>query len=102
MNAAPWQALAMAPGRHDRERMTGGDGDPDPDRGLARATVAMYDLVMDTSVIERRGKVVARLAPPPGVAEAPREPWQRLRGTGELLAEPGELVLDERAFEAAR
>lgn len=52
--------------------------------------------------IKRRGKVVARLAPPPAVAEAPRKPWERLRGSGELLAEPGESVLDERAFEASR
>ena len=29
-------------------------------------------------------------------------PWQRLRDTGELVAEPGESVLDERAWEAAR
>jgi antitoxin (DNA-binding transcriptional repressor) of toxin-antitoxin stability system len=36
--------------------------------------------------IERRGKIVARLVPPPAVAEAPREPWERLLGSGELLA----------------
>jgi len=52
--------------------------------------------------IKRHGKVVARLSPPPMVAEAPRKPWERLRGSGELLAEPGESVLDERAFEASR
>jgi antitoxin (DNA-binding transcriptional repressor) of toxin-antitoxin stability system len=52
--------------------------------------------------IKRRGKVVARLAPPPAVAEAPRKPWERLRGSGELLAEPGESVLDDQAFEASR
>jgi antitoxin (DNA-binding transcriptional repressor) of toxin-antitoxin stability system len=52
--------------------------------------------------IKRRGKVVARLAPPPVVAEAPRKPWEQLRGSGELLAGPGESVLDERAFEASR
>lgn len=52
--------------------------------------------------IKRRGKVVARLAPPPKVAEAPRKPWERLRGSGELQAEPGESVLDDRAFEASR
>lgn len=52
--------------------------------------------------IKRRGKVVARLAPPPAVAAAPRKPWERLRGSGELLAEPGESVLDERSFEASR
>lgn len=52
--------------------------------------------------IKRRGKVVARLAPPPAVGEVPRKPWKQLRGSGELLAEPGESVLDERAFEASR
>jgi antitoxin (DNA-binding transcriptional repressor) of toxin-antitoxin stability system len=52
--------------------------------------------------IKRRGKVVARLAPPPAVAEAPSKPWKRLRGSGELLASPGESVLDEKAFEASR
>ena len=52
--------------------------------------------------IKRRGKVVARLAPPPAAGEGPRKPWERLRGSGELLAEPGESVLDEREFEASR
>lgn len=52
--------------------------------------------------IKRRGKVVARLAPPPTVAEAARKPWEWLRGSGELLAEPGESVLDQRAFEASQ
>jgi len=52
--------------------------------------------------IKRRGKVVARLAPPPAVAEAPCKPWERLLGSGELLADPGESVLDEGAFEASR
>jgi antitoxin (DNA-binding transcriptional repressor) of toxin-antitoxin stability system len=86
--------------------------------------MSMYDLVMDISVtrfrasclklirrvetgggaidIKRRGKVVARLAAPPTVAEALRKPWERLRGSGQLLAEPGESVLDEEAFEASR
>ena len=52
--------------------------------------------------IKRRGKVVARLAPPPMAAEAPRKPWERLRGSGELLADAGESVLDEGAFEASQ
>jgi len=47
--------------------------------------------------IKRRGKVVARLAPPPAVAEAPRKPWERLRGSGELLADPGESVTTRRS-----
>ncbi|MEZ4302350.1 MAG: type II toxin-antitoxin system prevent-host-death family antitoxin [Polyangiaceae bacterium] len=52
--------------------------------------------------IKRRGKVVARLAPPPRGGEQPRKPWERLRGSGELLAEPGESVIREEEFEASR
>ncbi len=52
--------------------------------------------------IKRRGKVVARLAPPPAAEAAPRKPWEVLRGSGALLAEPEESVLDARAFEASR
>ncbi len=52
--------------------------------------------------IKRRGKVVARLAPPPAAGAAPRKPWEVLRGSGVLLAEPEESVLDARAFEASR
>jgi antitoxin (DNA-binding transcriptional repressor) of toxin-antitoxin stability system len=92
--------------------------------GLACAKMAMQDPLMDISVtqfrasclelirrvetggepvdIKRRGKVVARLAPPPAAADVPRKPWKRLRGSGELLAEPGESVLDERELEASR
>ena len=84
----------------------------------------MYDPVMDISVtqfrasclelirrvetggepinIKRRGKVVARLAPPPAVSAGPRKPWERLRGTGRLLAAPEESVLTAQEFEAAR
>jgi len=51
--------------------------------------------------IKRRGKVVARLAPPPAAGEPPRRPWERLLGSGELLTEPGESALDEE-FEASR
>ena len=51
--------------------------------------------------IKRRGRVVARLAPPPG-GEASRKPWERLRGSGRLLAEPGESVLAADDFEAVR
>lgn len=91
---------------------------------LASTKMSMYDPVMDISVtqfratclelirrvetggeaidIKRRGKVVARLAPPPAAGEGPRKPWERLRGSGELLAEPGESVLHERDFEASR
>jgi len=52
--------------------------------------------------IKRRGRVVARLAPPPAVGATARKPWERLRGSGELLAEPGESVLDAGDFEASR
>lgn len=52
--------------------------------------------------IKRRGKVVARLAPPPATMEPPRKAWEQLRGSGELRADPGESVLDKRAFEASR
>lgn len=52
--------------------------------------------------IKRRGKVVARLAPPPAAAAPPRAAWERLRGSGQLRVAPGESVLDERAFEASR
>lgn len=53
--------------------------------------------------ITRDGKVIARLVPAeiPGAQEAVK-PWQRLRGSGRLLAEPGESVLSERDFEALR
>jgi antitoxin (DNA-binding transcriptional repressor) of toxin-antitoxin stability system len=84
----------------------------------------IYDLEMDISVtefrarcleiirrlerggsavdIKRRGKVVARLSPPPKCGDVPRKPWERLAGSGELFAEPGESVLQEGDFEASR
>lgn len=52
--------------------------------------------------IKRRGKVVARLAPPSATSRRRRKPWERLRGSGELSARPGESVLSERDFEAYR
>ena len=52
--------------------------------------------------IKRRGRVVARLAPPPVAGEPPRKAWERLRGSGELLAEPGESVLAADDLEAGR
>lgn len=52
--------------------------------------------------IKRRGRVVARLGPPPAACGSPRKPWERLRGSGELLAEPGDSALDASELEAAR
>ncbi len=52
--------------------------------------------------IKRRGKVVARLSPPSSPGESSRKPWERLRGSGQLLAEPGESVLSHDDFEASR
>jgi antitoxin (DNA-binding transcriptional repressor) of toxin-antitoxin stability system len=52
--------------------------------------------------IKRRGKVVARLSPPLTTGERSLKPWERLRGSGRLSAEPSESVLDEHDFEASR
>lgn len=52
--------------------------------------------------IARRGKVVARLGPPPSARKAPGKPWERLLGSGELDAAPEESVLTEGDLEAAR
>lgn len=52
--------------------------------------------------IKRRGRVVARLASPPAAGAPPRKAWERLRGSGELLAEPGESILQMEDFEADR
>jgi len=51
--------------------------------------------------VERHGKIVARIVPatPPSTAV---RPWDALLGTGTLLAEPEESVLEEKDFEAAR
>ena len=52
--------------------------------------------------IKRRGKVVARLTRPPAPGRATPRAWEVLRGSGELRAEPGESVVDDREFEASR
>ena len=52
--------------------------------------------------IKRRGKVVARLAPPPAPAKAVPKAWEVLRGSGELKAGPEESVIDAEEFKASR
>ncbi|MBC7944769.1 MAG: type II toxin-antitoxin system Phd/YefM family antitoxin [Burkholderiales bacterium] len=51
--------------------------------------------------IRRRGKIVARLEPPKS-HEKEVKPWEKLRGSGVLLAEPGESVISDEDFEAMR
>lgn len=51
--------------------------------------------------IKRRGKLVARLIPPPP-GGANLEPWEKLRGTAVCLFEPGESVPSAEAIEAMR
>jgi antitoxin (DNA-binding transcriptional repressor) of toxin-antitoxin stability system len=82
--------------------------DRDMDISVTRFRASCLELIRRVETggepvdIKRRGRVVARLAPPPLAAERPRRPWERLRGSGELLAEPGESVLDAGDFEADR
>ena len=53
--------------------------------------------------ITRRGRVVARLQPPPALAAGGRRPWEELRALGgRLLAAPGESVVRDEDFEALR
>jgi prevent-host-death family protein len=54
--------------------------------------------------ITRRGRVVARLQPPPASqTDARMKPWEQLRSLGgRLLAAPGESVLHDEDFEALR
>ena len=52
--------------------------------------------------ITNRGKVVARLVPPAPEQGSEVKPWERLRGSGRLLAAPDESVLSERDFNALR
>ena len=51
--------------------------------------------------ITRHGKIVARLVPP-AYGSASVSPWERLRGTGVLLATAGESVLSDDDFDALR
>lgn len=43
--------------------------------------------------ITRRGKVVARLDPAPTASPPDAKPWERLRGQGHWLANPGETFI---------
>jgi antitoxin (DNA-binding transcriptional repressor) of toxin-antitoxin stability system len=52
--------------------------------------------------IRRRGRIVARLLPARASGASGVKPWQRLRGSGRLLAGPGESVLEDGEFEALR
>ena len=52
--------------------------------------------------IERRGRVVARLVPVAGDGSRENRPWERLRGSGRLLAAADEPVLEAEDFEALR
>ena len=54
--------------------------------------------------ITRRGRVVARLQPPPATQVGTGlKPWEQLRALGgRLLAAPGESVLRDEDFEALR
>ena len=50
--------------------------------------------------IRRRGRVVARLSPPPGSAAGEPPPWRALCGSGELKAQPEDSVLAAQEFSA--
>ncbi len=94
------------------------------DWSVASHKMTMYDHNMDISVtqfraiclelirgvesggepvdIKRRGKIVARLTPPPSSGSKQSKPWEVLRNTGTLKSEPEESVFDEQDFEAYR
>jgi prevent-host-death family protein len=51
--------------------------------------------------IERHGQLVARIIPARAGSTSTR-PWEALLGSGTLLADPHESVLEESDFEASR
>jgi prevent-host-death family protein len=69
----------------------------------ARCLEVIRKMERDGNVVEitRRGEVVARLLPATPAAVDSR-PWEKLRGTGELLATPEESVIEDHDFEALR
>lgn len=52
--------------------------------------------------IERRGRIIARLVPVAGDGSRENRPWERLRGSGRLVAKADESVLKDEDFEATR
>jgi prevent-host-death family protein len=70
----------------------------------ARCLEIIRDVEQKRTVVEivRRGKVVARLLPANAALHAHTKPWERLRGTGELLGSPEQSVLVQQDFEAVR
>ena len=70
----------------------------------ARCLEIIRDVERERKVVEivRRGEVVARLLPADAASRANAKPWERLRGTGELLGPPEQSVLEQRDFEALR
>ncbi|HEX3069999.1 MAG TPA: type II toxin-antitoxin system prevent-host-death family antitoxin [Thermoanaerobaculia bacterium] len=70
----------------------------------ARCLEIIREVERDQKVVEivRRGEVVARLLPAGADSHANTKPWERLRGTGELLGPPEQSVLEQRDFEALR
>jgi prevent-host-death family protein len=52
--------------------------------------------------ITRHGKTVARLTPPAGSSTTQQQPWEILRGSGALVIDPEESVIDSQAFDALR
>jgi hypothetical protein len=55
---------------------------------------------LEAVAYSRRGRVVARLSPPPGRTASGPPPWTALRGSGRFDAEPEDSVLDAQAFSA--
>ena len=70
----------------------------------ARCLEIIRDVERERKVVEivRRGEVVARLLPADAASRTNAKPWERLRGTGELLGPPEQSVLEQRDFEALR
>jgi prevent-host-death family protein len=70
----------------------------------ARCLEIIREVERERKVVEivRRGEVVARLLPADGESRAHTKPWERLRGSGELLGSPEQSVLERSDFEALR